>query len=675
MLHDCDFLDHVVALRHWLGFRTSRNPFFLPHGSLGNPEDGPADPEGCHHVGDVQFDRFGLADVGRQPWLGPLEFTLDHATAVGTKEDRAKHTKQRKAGGVDRLSPYSAAVVNDPTLLPPPKTSSPTRRGGPSIAGLADSTTDASKHPPTTITVDVERIVPTLVSRDDARRVEAARQALAEEESRVSAAIMASAKAEQGEGRPLSTALGALATHRESQGLLLSTCDSKRKRPSHPLMALENDRNTREKVPHRGTVSLDVNGAWMSPRTPRSSLRSLALTAAGLVQQLPPKPHPGLGPVLLQSSLPGGDLHPRPFVHTVIDACNSKFENVGLGGTIVVPVASGQTGRDQCSTAPSMPTSTSDHVEGKCRRRPSRRKSAYRRVVSAPATMPGGLTSRTPVIPPPEHSKDNKACPQGMSQGCVGLGPSASTRLSFRKAGSELRALTAAGTTGRRQPPPREVRLRRLARDVQRYSAELRDLARTEEQLRKGLACFDMRPREGSTSRERGSDVEGSPTDERVPPKSSVGSQDGGHSAELSGVGDATHENETAKWQPFADPSGSRGDELALQHIRSSIGEVIEPSNDVFTSEKRYRSACGGHGVGFDRAKASTGSPAERIKALLEATRLDIESKTFHLGIKRDELGCLQMVQTQERERKRALEVERRRLRLGFGQVRPPLLR
>ncbi|CAM9388781.1 unnamed protein product, partial [Ectocarpus sp. 12 AP-2014] len=70
-----------------------------------------------------------------------------------------------------------------------------------------------------------------------------------------------------------------------------------------------------------------------------------------------------------------------------------------------------------------------------------------------------------------------------------------------RKAGAELRALTAAGTTGRRQPPPREIRLRRLARDVARHAAELRLLVGEENRLRKYVAsrCSDGSKQDGDS--------------------------------------------------------------------------------------------------------------------------------------------------------------------------------
>jgi len=183
-----------------------------------------------------------------------------------------------------------------------------------------------------------------------------------------------------------------------------------------------------------------------------------------------------------------------------------------------------------------------------------------------------------------------------------------------RKAGAELRALTAAGTSGRRQPPPREMRLRRLARDVARHSAELRRLCKEESQLRKSLACcFGRFERSGDEAGRRALSREG-------------------------GV-------DAKDW-------GDGGDAVAaMVAVRSIHGAAGE----------------GGVSVG---GTASPGPAPETIEAALEAKRREIELKTFDLEIRRDELRCLRIVQKQERKRKLALEMERRRVDLDEGQVR-----
>lgn len=648
MSQDCDFLDELEALRSWLGFRMSGNPFFIPHqGNIGqDPDTSSLEKSSKDTADDLEFDKIGVTDVGRQPWLGPLEIEVvqNSEEILEGKRNRSKRWKRRKTGRVNSLAPYAAAVVNDLTLLPTRKAQSATRLGAPDPAGVTGgSRTDVLGFLPKTASVDIEGLVPNLVSREDAQRISVAKQVLMEEERRVLEAATAAEAADGGNrsgrrrsrassafsdvggrNRQTSTASSILsdATPNTSRGDSQGRSWSILRLPSKRL----NSKSRRQFLPRpgstAGTVGLDSRVAPTSPET--GEMRSIVLTTAGLQQQPPPDPHPGLGPVLLRSERPGGELHPSPFLHTISDALAAKTEDLELKISISTPNMPDWKTMNRCSTAPAV---TSRETSGSVRRfqsRGDRHPSVNEHRVS---TAPANLSS-TPA--PPDTSRSEEALPNSRGSDQEGFVPrvggtspleeserpgSSYSRRGLglsQKAGAELRALTAAGTTGRRQPPPRELRLRRLARDVARHSAELRRLVREEDRLRKKLArrCgSDGRPRESDSITkllERGIDAEGVEEDNAV------------------GI---------------------------MVAIRQDDGENLRGSFAPATL-------------------ASSGSPEQVVKNKLEAKQREIELKAFDLGIKRDELGCLRIVQKQERERKLALEMEKRRVHLDEGQVR-----
>lgn len=625
MLQDCDFLDRVDALRSWLGFPVSGNPFLLPQQSCVGMALDKSLGNRTNSAPNFRFDKIGLADVGSQPWLGPLTLDIvEGSQNLGTdKGARLKKRKLRKAGAGSSLAPYAAAVVNDPTLLPAVKGPAPTELSNPDPFGLkSGSRLDAR---PGKVVVDIEGMVPNLVSREDAQRICVARQALLEEQMRVREAENAPQAADGGRddrrrSRALSTVSNAASSSArgDPRDSALSTRDSPTKRRiSH--FGLPSSRRNGSPV---GNHNLDSR-ASSTPQGP-GNMRSMVLTMAGLLHHPPAEPHPGLGPVLLQSDRPGGGVHPNPFLHTVSDVRPAQAEDLGLKITIRTPIAADASTMDRCSTAP---LATQHLLRGSLRERNTqehaRRPSAYHpRAVTAPAKMPDAPSICSPSFPGQEacilHAPGQEkptfriSCPRAALSSKEDEGEHRDSEYSprgqglSRKAGAELRALTAAGTAGRRQPPPREARLRRLARDVARHSAELRRLAREEEQLRKGLAC----------------------------------------------CGDG-----------YERPGGGE--------VRGELRERDRREETVTRMVARRCHDGGVRVVGLsDENATSRGCLAKKMVALVEDKRREIELKTFDLGVKRHELRCLRMVQKQERERQLALEMARRRAHLIDGQVR-----
>ncbi|CAM9445830.1 unnamed protein product, partial [Ectocarpus sp. 13 AM-2016] len=646
MLQDCDFLDRVEALRKWLGFPISGNPFFVPQDEVhtGTEPDGRSASRRTSQTdgAGLGFDKSGLADVGRQPWLGPLVLkSADEGGGDFAREAhssrRRKQRRLRKTDATNSLAPYAAAVVNDPTLLAVVKALSPTRRGDQNGIRRFCPRTNALELSPRMTTVGVEALVPNLISRDDARRIGVARKALIDEQKRVlEAAMVSKAEAAPCVGRRRrSRAWSRVSNASSSAGWqnfsasVTSTPGATSKRPSTFEAQV-----TRRTGSTGGTSRPNPQVASGLPET--GDIRSLVLTAAGLMNQPLPDPHPGLGPVVLKSDLPGGQLHPDPFIHTVSDARTATADGLEREISIVAPTFSSPETEDRYSTAPSktdsmVVSSLIRGVAGGRQRRSVRRRSSvnHRRAVTAPASI--STSCSLPRRSLPEQGRLNSSeiqqdTPTSRGPFAEGAGtqemmkPSASEYSSralglSRKAGAELRALTAAGTTGRRQPPPREIRLRRLARDVARHAAELRRLVGEENRLRKYLAsrCSDGSKQDGdSQSLHDGSRV-------------SAGCMENDDGALASMVSAREDGNGAPQWTGFD----------------AVDGELLEHRQ-------------------------------KNMQTLLEEKRREIELKTFDLGVKRDELGCLRVVQKQERERKLALEMERRRARLADGQQRLP---
>lgn len=618
MLQDCDFLDRVETLRSWFGFPISGNPFFFPQQSTLSDIDGKRSTiQTSKQPGAEGFelDKSGMADVGRQPWLGPLEVEAvdDGSDIVGRGITRGRYSKKRrvqKLGAGKTLAPYAAAIINDHTLLP--KLPTPTRLGDSESGGRQRSTFGAHEITPVSRTVDTQGVVPNLVSREDIRRIAIARQSLIEEQARVREASIEPERKER--GGPYCRRRPSEAADVDSGCLGLRACDST---PARRPSAFRRRAPGRKGSATRGgklelRSTADVQG--------RHNMPSMMHTTAGLLQRPSPEPHPALGPVLLRSDCPGGELHPNPFLHTVAE---DRFPDSGdLGEQIVIssPRSLCVGTRNRCATAPMHESS---------QRRRSRRASGPSvmdqppRPATALARIPateslrrlssrfdqkllGCLTTERDV------SVVRSSCPgDALSQERPERSASAwSGRMLglSRKAGAELRALTAAGTTGRRQPPIREERQRRLARDVVRYSAELRRLVVEEEQLRRDLIrCFC--------------------TDRRQPER-----------------GDRC-----------------RGvEDIAALGSGHAIPERVSVRQDGGTTR----------GIGISPMDTGTSACAKkRMESSLEEKRHEIECKTFSLSVKRDELRCLRIVQKQEHERKDALELDGRRAHLGAGQV------
>ncbi|CAM9094247.1 unnamed protein product [Laminaria digitata] len=624
MLHDCDFLDRVEPLRRWLGCRTSCNPFFVPLSSQSDTGDGSTDLEGCRPLAETRLDNTGLADVGRQSSLGPFEVACEMENFVGGgNKGWTGNRNKRKERFSDGASPYAAAVVNDPTLLPPTKALPPSRGGGPSSVENAAVKGGVSGGLVVRVTVNVEGLVPNIVSREDMQRVGVARQVLIEEEMRVVAATAIAVVAEEGASRSPTRSSDSPTPRKDSQNISLSTSDSrKRASRSRAGLTLGSLQKKHGKVPFHAASSLSARNVASTPVSPNADIRSLSLSAAGLIKEPPPEPHPGLGPVLLRSDLPGGEFYRNPFLHTVT---NSSIDEQAPH-TIKVSTSASDgsletaTARDRCSTAPAVPLASNDFVEPREPRDFSDRSLTDRdhRASTAPSTMMFmNSASLTPsfMVGEASHvhrqgSRSGKSRQRSDSKGRARLNAIRARRHLSRKAGAELRALTAAGTSGRRQPPPREARLRRLARDVERHSAELRSLAKEEEKLGKSLTLLKGNARGESFSSLKG---------------------------------------------------GAREESCSTE--RDEGVDTVRISADQQQQQQR-------EGAGFTSAN-TTDPPADRIEALLGEKRQEIALKSFHLGVKRDELRCLLMVQKHERHRKRDLELERLRARLQEGQSLP----
>ena len=116
---------------------------------------------------------------------------------------------------------------------------------------------------------------------------------------------------------------------------------------------------------------------------------------------------------------------------------------------------------------------------------------------------------------------------------------------------------------------------------------------------------------------------------------------------------------------------GGGGERQDVGDVGSGLLEREGDEDAVDRMVARRRHDGGAPRIGFSDEKATfRGSHAKRMQVWLKAKRREIELKTFDLGVKRDELRCLQMVQRRERERQLALEMERKRAQLDDGQVR-----
>lgn len=680
MLHDCDFLDRVEPLRCWLGFETSRNPFFVPLSNQSGPSGGGADIEGCRPLAEAWPGKTGLADVGRQSSLGPFEVSsaLENLD-VGGKKAWTRSGIKRKVQSTDGASPYAAAVVNDPRLLPPTKGLPPSRGGGPSSAD--------SGFPQTSVSVNVEGLVPNIVTREDMERVGVARRVLIEEEMHVAAARAVAVGAEEGESRSPTRSSNAPTPRNDSRNTPSSSLDSrytpsptlhsrKKASKSHEGLALGNLDKRPRKVPFYAASSASARTAPSTPISPNGDLRSLSLSAAGLMQQPPPEPHPGLGPVLLQSDLPGGELHRNPFLHTVTNPSIDERPShaIGLATSASEELLKTATARGRCCTAPAVPLVSDDFVEPRETFDFSGHFStdSGRRAATAPSTTSLKSLSPTPTVTAVERAHSSQSRQRGDSKGSARLSAIRSRRVLSRKAGAELRALTAAGTTGRRQPPPREARLRRLARDVERHTAELRNLAREEKQLGRRLASANGSTREESFSSERADSVHTIlvNVDDR-PAELGVGREGmdlcrSGAEAEAEGA----LGSRAAAEGPGTIDLKSQVSKVPGQACRASTEHGVASLKEEAKFGKQQYQQTEGADI---RSVHMTGSPVDTVEALLEAKRREIALKSFHLGIKRNELRCLLMVQKHERHRKKDLELERLRTRLEEGQVRPTL--
>lgn len=499
IVHDCDFLDRVEALRRWLGFSATRNPFFLPGDGMNktlakiwNPSENEEHPH-------LQFRENGSdVGVGMEPWLGSLELTVRGDGSQGIDKGNYRSRKRRNLGGRSRLTPYATPIINEPSLAPTGNLGSPAHEVIPLPSCLALEG-DQSAESQTKTVLDVETVVPNLVSSEDMERIRVAEKLMIEEEARALAA-------------------SAFDINRRSPSVTSEIASSTRWNKNKSLPSLEPrkdphgkdvSRSSSNKHNHssREQQTLKDNNPPALPEQSSHALQPLLTAAAGLVNQQPPEPHPGLGPILLRSDFPNNELHPRPFVHTVGDQRDRYFihpDPTLRQETAEVPESTGELS--------SKPALLLKEMRGAAKLRCVRnfpRRLSSRLKGTAPARLTNFSSLRKP------RSSDDRECSYRRSgKGIIApsnsrISPSRIIRLaSSQKAGAELTAFTAAGTTGRRYPPFRESRLRRLARDVSRHSNELRVLLKTEQRLRRTLASQGRRDFDGSVLNAKQREIE-----------------------------------------------------------------------------------------------------------------------------------------------------------------------
>lgn len=489
IVHDCDFLDRVEAFRRWLGFSVTRNPFFLPGDGMNktlakswNPSEHPDSHSRENESG------FG---VGMEPWLGPLELTVRGDGSQGKLNYRSR--KRRNLGGRSRLRPYSTPIINDPSLAPRGNLGSQMDEAVP-----LPSEGDESIGSHTKAILDVGTVVPNLVSREDMERMRVAEQLMIEEEVR---ALTASAF-DIDRRNPSVTSEIATSTKWNTNKSLPSLGNTR-----EDLHGKEVSRSSSNKHSHSSREQPIFNGNNPQALYERSSqeLQPLLTAAAGLVNQPPPEPHPGLAPVLFRSDSPDNELHPRQ--RATSDQGDRFFSYTDLTlrlETAEVPHSTGEVSSQQAVRLKEM------RGAAKLRRvRNFPHRSSSRQAGTAPAKL-----TNFPLLRKPRSSYVGDCSYLRSGEGIITpsggrISPSRIiSQASYQKAGAELSALTAVGTTGRRQPPFRESRLRRLARDVSRHSNELRGLLKTEQRLRRTLVYQGQRDFDGSALKAKQREIE-----------------------------------------------------------------------------------------------------------------------------------------------------------------------
>lgn len=488
IIHDCDFLDRVEALRRWLGFSVSCNPFFLPGDGM-NKTLTKSLHLSEHPDSHFRKNESGFG-VGMEPWLGPLELTVRSDENQG--KFKYKSRKRCKLGGRSRLRPYTTPIINEPSLAPTGNLGSPVDE----IIPLPPPEGDHSIGSKTKATLDVETVVPNLVSIEDMKRMKVAEQLMIEEEARAST------------GSPF---------------------DIDRRNPSVASEIATSTRwNTNKSLPSLGNPWEDLHGNDVSrsssnkhnhssreqptfpqalPERSSHELNPLLTAAAGLVNQPSPDPHPGLGPVLFRSDSPNNEIHQRPFVHTVGDQRDRYLSHPDLTLRQETAEVPGLTG--EMSSQQAVPLKETKGAVKLRRVRNFPRRSSSRQASTLSARLINFSSLRKP------RGSDYEDCSylrwsKGIitpSGGRISPGRIIS-QASSQKAGAELTALTAAGTTGHRQPPFRESRLWRLARDISRYSNELRELLKTEQRLRRTLVYQGRRDLDGNAVKAKQREIE-----------------------------------------------------------------------------------------------------------------------------------------------------------------------
>ncbi|CAM9381899.1 unnamed protein product, partial [Discosporangium mesarthrocarpum] len=609
ILHDCDFLDDVEPLRHWLGFSLHRNPLLIPPGraSIGYTLDKPGE------AGD------SMVEIGHQPWQGPLLLPSSPLHLPLSKKKKKARPKQRTTA-LKALAPYAAPIINDPVLLPAAVAGFDSNTGAPAVDCM-------EQEDETQVTrVSLRDLVPNILSRNELQRVLAAEKALAEEEllhpPYSDNNTLHSPKAV--EDKPSSAGNRRVLSHgNQHHRAGRETLDMDRPLES----SYDGAGNCHSEFSPRGQQCLEKR---------EHHIHRMTFTTARLLDRPPPEPSVALGPVLVHSSLDGEGLNPRLFTHSVSVP----------HGPVVPPSCMGpekQPWESQGDRA--SPFEKERAGTGKKSRAGVQDTSAGGVGEQAGVT----LTPLTHLTPPPSQGLASKHClgngqePQGqdmpdhyrpketqeaqglgMRSGSAQLVSSGKGFMAGRRAGAELYALTAAGTTGRRIPPPREPHLGRLRRDVRRHALELQVLRSEVWGLRNTLGL-----NQGQGGKEEGHATEGG--------------------REGLGFGDG-HPNPSPTVEV-----GVKAKESSEERSRNSRGENRKLEMTDFLM---------GDGAGNeDRMRA--------LRARLVARELEIRVKDDDLKSKQIELIILEKVQRQAQEWRESLALERKRFQLAEGEVLP----
>lgn len=665
-MHDCDFLDEIEALRQWFGFRLYRNPFLLPHACFEGIDEWTSEEVDSVPKKISLFhrsDRSDIAEFGRKPWEGAFHVPMRDDPALMTPKTKKRTVLGRRKGSysvsTNNLAPYAVSIVNDPCLLPkatPHKAEAST---------LGKGTLDNRKTgKPAGGFLDCAGLMPNQVSKEDVLRMLAASQVLADEEDRVERSSAMSSAMSSAASSASSSRMGA---QDEAAGGIHNrppTCQAvettRRQRSSPRKSGVEHPASICRITEPRRIPWTAENATRALNDTDRTD--SLTRATAALLQRPHPQPHPGLGPVLVRSNDLDCDRHSKLFLHTVSKPPSNYPSRSAPGpppkaNMWIDPFERPRLRSHAAAQAPL--GHTDDKLNGS-------------QLVELPRELSPSARTRPSSAPqqPPSGSPDTKEAHRRFSHD---LGRKQACRAS-RKTGIELMNLTAAGTTGRRNPPPREIRLRRLAREVARRTVALRKLERAEEMLRVRLQHLEQRASEAWVNepgeQRGGADLGVQVKRVKAKPDAGLLYREGARDQSPVAVDQLRRNAEPGvlkdKEALESDSLRKRKGFVPLTDGDGGGGSDADAGSDAYDEKDEE---CLILPDVDEEARGEAVAASRHLRFLLEQKRREIESEAFDLGIKRDELALLRSAQKEEHEKDKALELERRRIRLPDGKV------